>query len=65
MFALEKSLVYIVNSITSNGALLERMKAMAEKLGFNADQVGVLDDLIIENQQVCGGLISIRKFSET
>jgi len=51
MFALEKSLVYIVNSITSNGALLERMKATAEKLGFNADQVGVLDDLIIENQQ--------------
>ncbi len=51
MFALEKSLVYIVNSITSNGALLERMKALSEKLGFDADQLGVLDDLIIENQQ--------------
>jgi magnesium transporter len=51
MFALEKSLVFIVNSITSNGALLERMKTLSEKLGFNSDQVGVLEDLIIENQQ--------------
>jgi magnesium transporter len=51
MFALEKSLVYIVNSIASNGSLLERMKAYAEKLGFDADQVGILEDLIIENQQ--------------
>ena len=51
MFALEKSLVYIVNSITSNGALLERMKTLSGKLGFNSDQVGILEDLIIENQQ--------------
>ena len=51
MFALEKSLVYIVNSIASNGSLLERMKSSAEKLGFNNDQVGILEDLIIENQQ--------------
>jgi magnesium transporter len=51
MFALEKSLVYILNSITSNGALLERLKASSGKLGFNGAQVGVLEDLIIENQQ--------------
>jgi magnesium transporter len=51
MFALEKSLVYIVNSIASNGALLERMKFYAEKLSFGAAHVGVLEDLIIENQQ--------------
>jgi len=51
MFALEKSLVYILNSITSNGALLERMKTLSEKLGFNSDQAGILEDLIIENQQ--------------
>jgi magnesium transporter len=51
MFALEKSLVYILNSITSNGALLERMKSLSEKLGFNSDQAGILEDLIIENQQ--------------
>ncbi len=51
MFALEKSLVYILNSISSNGALLERMKTLSEKLGFDRNQVGILDDLIIENQQ--------------
>ena len=51
MFALEKSLVYILNSISSNGALLERMKSLSEKLGFDRDQVGIVDDLIIENQQ--------------
>ncbi len=38
MFALEKSLVYIVNSISSNGALLERLRSSAERLGFDRDQ---------------------------
>ncbi len=51
MFALEKSLVYIVNSISSNGALLEKMKTAVEKLGFDREQTGVLEDLIIENHQ--------------
>ncbi|MEI6338304.1 MAG: magnesium transporter CorA family protein [Verrucomicrobiota bacterium] len=70
MFALEKSLVYIVNSIGSNGALLEKMKTASEKLGFNRDQGGILDDLVIENQQcyrraeiytqVIGGLMDAR-----
>lgn len=51
MFALEKSLVYIVNAIGSNGALLDRMKSSAERLGFDHGQVGVLEDIIIENKQ--------------
>ena len=51
MFALEKSLVYIVNSITSNGTLLGRMRMMAEKLGFDNYQLSILEDLIIENRQ--------------
>ena len=34
MFALEKSLVFILNSISSNGALLERMRTLSEKLGL-------------------------------
>jgi magnesium transporter len=51
MFALEKSLVFIVNSITSNGALLERMRTLSEKLGFDSRQMAILEDLIIENQQ--------------
>ena len=70
MFALEKSLVFIVNSIGSNGALLERMKAASEKLSFDREQIGVLDDLVIENQQcyrrteiyaqIIGGLMDAR-----
>ena len=51
MFALEKSLVFILNSLNSNGAMLERMRSAAERLGFDGEQSGVLEDLIIENQQ--------------
>jgi len=70
MFALEKSLVYIVNAIGSNGTLLDRMKVSSEKLGLDRDQVGVLEDIIIENNQcfrrteiytqVIGGLMDAR-----
>ncbi|MEX1117398.1 MAG: magnesium transporter CorA family protein [Terrimicrobiaceae bacterium] len=70
MFALEKSLVYIVNAISSNGTLLDRMKASSEKLCLDRDQVGVLEDIIIENNQcfrrteiytqVIGGLMDAR-----
>lgn len=70
MFALEKSLVYIINSIGSNRALFERMKTASEKLGFDRDQVGILEDIIIENSQcyrrteiysqVIGGLMDAR-----
>jgi len=51
MFALEKSLVYILNAISANAALFDKMKTVAEKLGFDHEQIGVLEDLIIENQQ--------------
>jgi magnesium transporter len=51
MFALEKSLVFVLNSISSNGSLLQRMKVLSAKLGFTSDQAAILDDLIIENQQ--------------
>ncbi len=51
MFALEKSLVYILNSINSNAALFDKMKISAEKLFLDHEQVGLLEDIIIENQQ--------------
>jgi len=51
MFALEKSLVYILNAINSNSALFDKMKSYAERLGFDHDQLGILEDIIIENQQ--------------
>ena len=51
MFALEKSLVYILNSINSNSALFEKMKSAAEKIGLDHDQTSILEDIMIENQQ--------------
>ena len=51
MFALEKSLVYILNAINSNGALFDKMKSCAEKLGLDHDQTRTLEDIVIENQQ--------------
>jgi len=51
MFALEKSLVYIVNSLDSNGALFDKMKLNATRLDLDRNELGILDDIIIENQQ--------------
>ncbi|MEI6033733.1 MAG: magnesium transporter CorA family protein [Verrucomicrobiae bacterium] len=51
MFALGKSLVYILNSINSNAALFDKLKISSEKLNFDHDQTSILDDIMIENQQ--------------
>ncbi len=51
MFALQKSLVYYVNAINSNGALLEKLKSNATKLGFSTEEAEFLDDILIENSQ--------------
>ncbi len=51
LFALEKSLVYYLNALTSNGILLEKIKKSGESFGFAADDMELLDDIIIENNQ--------------
>jgi magnesium transporter len=51
MFALQKSLVYYVNSINSNGAVLDKLKNNAARIGFGTDEIELLDDIIIENSQ--------------
>jgi len=51
MFSLEKSLVYYVNALHSNGALLEKLRHNAAKLSLNPDELEILDDLIIDNNQ--------------
>ncbi len=51
LFTLEKSLVYYLNSINSNGALIGKLKYNAAKIGFTAEQLELIDDLIIENSQ--------------
>jgi magnesium transporter len=51
MFTLEKSLVYYLNAIGSNGRVIEKLRINASKLGFDPDQCGFIEDLAIENAQ--------------
>lgn len=51
MFTLGESLVYYYNALESNVTILSRLRGAADKLKFNAEQISLLDDIIIENQQ--------------
>lgn len=51
MFTLEKSLVYYLNAINSNGVLIEKVKLNAAKFSFSAEELELLDDIVIENNQ--------------
>lgn len=51
LFSLEKSLVYYLNAINSNGKLIERLKNSASKIGFTGENQEFVDDMLIENQQ--------------
>jgi magnesium transporter len=51
LFALEKGMVYYHNAIHSNGVVIEKMRAGAAKIGFTAENLEFLDDLVIENNQ--------------
>jgi len=51
LFGLEKSLVYYVNSIHSNGILLEKLKHSSAKLDFSQEEQELLDDISVENSQ--------------
>ncbi|PWB73628.1 divalent metal ion transporter [candidate division GN15 bacterium] len=51
LFTLQKSLVYYLNSINSNGALIEKLKINATRIGFTAEEVEMIDDTLIENSQ--------------
>ncbi|MHB0958106.1 MAG: magnesium transporter CorA family protein [Pirellulaceae bacterium] len=51
LFSLEKSLVYYLNAINSNAKLIERLKHSATKIGFSADSLEFIDDMLIENSQ--------------
>ncbi len=51
LFTLQKSLVYYVDALTSNGALLERLRRQTIRIGFAVEEVELLDDTIIDNDQ--------------
>eukprot|EP00659_Diplonema_papillatum_P012759 gene12759-19700_t len=51
MFNLSESLIYYINALHSNGAVLTRLRNHGEKEHFSAETLGLIDDLIIENNQ--------------
>lgn len=51
LFVLQKSLVYLLNAINSNGVLIERLRTNAKKIEFGPEEIEFLDDIIIENNQ--------------
>lgn len=51
LFKLQKSLVYYVSAISSNGIALEKLKTHGPRQGFTQEQLEFLDDILIENQQ--------------
>lgn len=51
LFKLQKSLVYYVSAVSSNGIALEKLKALAARQGLTQEQLEFLDDILIENQQ--------------
>jgi magnesium transporter len=51
LFTLEKSLVYYLNALNTNGVVIERLKNNAAKLNFTQEEMELLDDIIIENNQ--------------
>jgi magnesium transporter len=54
LFTLEKSLVYYLSAINSNGVLVEKLRNNAPKMGFGPENVEFLDDILIENNQCRG-----------
>ncbi len=51
LFGLEKSLVYYLNAINTNAKLIERLKHSALKIGFSAENLEFIEDMLIENSQ--------------
>jgi len=51
LFTLEKSLVYYLSAIHSNGLLIDKLKTSAPRLGFSPEALEFLDDVAVENTQ--------------
>jgi len=51
LFDLQRSLVYYLNSISSNGLLLKRLDNSAARIGITQEEKEFLDDITIENSQ--------------
>jgi magnesium transporter len=51
MFSLSESLVYYLDAIEGNGAVLSKLRSIAGQHGFEAHHLETLDDIILENAQ--------------
>lgn len=51
LFSLEKSLVYYLNAINSNGVLIEKIKYNSSRFTKEDEELEMLEDIIIENTQ--------------
>lgn len=51
LFSLEKSMVYYLNAIGSNGFTLEKLRHACPKIDFTEGDVALLDDILIDNNQ--------------
>jgi magnesium transporter len=51
LFTLQKSLVYYLTSIGSNGLLLTKIQRHIKKLGFSEDEIELFEDIMVENDQ--------------
>ena len=51
MFSLSESLVYYVDAIEGNAAVLTKLRNIGSQQGFEARHLEVLDDIILENAQ--------------
>ncbi len=51
MFNLEKSLVFYLKAISSNGRVIEKLKITTAKISLDSEENEFLEDVIIENSQ--------------
>lgn len=51
MFSLSESLVYYLDAIEGNGAVLSKLRGVAAQYGFESRHIEALDDIIHENAQ--------------
>ncbi len=51
MFKLEKSIVFYLEAISSNGRVIEKLKMAQGRIGLNQLNAELLDDIAIENSQ--------------
>ncbi len=51
LYTLEKGLVYYLNAVSGNQAVLERIRLLANRLGVSAENCELLEDISIESGQ--------------